>query len=164
VLDAGCGPGHVTAHLAGLGLDARGLDLSPAMVEQARRLHPTLRFDAGTVLDLPAADATLAGITALYSLIHLDDAELRTALREFHRALRPGGLLLIAVHAGDEVRHADELCGVPVDLDFRFHQPAALAARLEEAGLAVDAVLERRAHTPHEVDTRRVYMLARRPT
>lgn len=162
MLDAGCGPGQVTARLAGLGLHARGLDLSPAMVEQARRLHPGLRFDAASVLDLPIPDADLAGIVAFYSLIHLDDAELRRALRELHRVLRPGGLLLIAVHAGDEVRHADELCGVPVDLDFRFHQPAALAAQLNDAGLRVDAVLERRAYTPHEVDTRRAYLLARR--
>src|SRR5689334_11236723 len=36
VLDAGCGPGRVTAHLVDLGLAARGIDLSPVMVEIAR--------------------------------------------------------------------------------------------------------------------------------
>jgi len=40
VLDVGCGPGQVTAHLADLGLDVSGVDLSPRMVEHARRLHP----------------------------------------------------------------------------------------------------------------------------
>ena len=33
--DVGCGPGHVTAFLAGLGLDAAGIDLSGQMVAQA---------------------------------------------------------------------------------------------------------------------------------
>lgn len=35
--DVGCGPGHLTAMLHDLGLDAFGLDLSPAMVAHARR-------------------------------------------------------------------------------------------------------------------------------
>lgn len=45
VLDAGCGPGHWTAHLASLGLDARGVDLVPARIgvplgELARVVRP----------------------------------------------------------------------------------------------------------------------------
>jgi SAM-dependent methyltransferase len=40
VADVGCGPGHVTAHLLGLGIDAFGIDLSPAMIDVARRDHP----------------------------------------------------------------------------------------------------------------------------
>jgi SAM-dependent methyltransferase len=40
--DLGCGPGFVTAHLAGLGAPAFGVDLSPRMVELARRAHPHL--------------------------------------------------------------------------------------------------------------------------
>jgi SAM-dependent methyltransferase len=35
VVDAGCGPGHVTAYLAGAGADAVGIDLTPEMIEQA---------------------------------------------------------------------------------------------------------------------------------
>ena len=40
LLDAGCGPGHWTAHLAGRGVDVRGLDQVPAFVEHARAAHP----------------------------------------------------------------------------------------------------------------------------
>jgi SAM-dependent methyltransferase len=40
VLDVGCAPGAVTAYLAGLGVDASGVDLSPRMIAHARRLHP----------------------------------------------------------------------------------------------------------------------------
>ncbi|MFB7267268.1 class I SAM-dependent methyltransferase, partial [Streptomyces nojiriensis] len=40
--DAGCGPGHLTALLNELGLDAFGLDLSPGMIDHARRAHPAL--------------------------------------------------------------------------------------------------------------------------
>src|SRR5690349_5352730 len=57
VLDVGCGPGTVTAHLAALGLDAAGIDLSPRMVEHARRRYPELRFSvaSATALDLAPA-------------------------------------------------------------------------------------------------------------
>ena len=47
VADVGCGPGHVTAHLRELGVDAFGIDLSPAMIDVARRDHPGLRFEVG---------------------------------------------------------------------------------------------------------------------
>lgn len=43
VADFGCGPGHVTAHLDSLGVSAFGIDLSPRMVEIARRRYPDLR-------------------------------------------------------------------------------------------------------------------------
>jgi SAM-dependent methyltransferase len=41
VADVGCGPGHVTAHLASLGLEVCGIDLSPGMVEEGRVRHGT---------------------------------------------------------------------------------------------------------------------------
>ncbi|MFB7669448.1 class I SAM-dependent methyltransferase [Kitasatospora sp. NPDC056138] len=44
VADVGCGSGRITAHLRGLGVDTFGIDLSPAMIEVARRDHPGLRF------------------------------------------------------------------------------------------------------------------------
>jgi SAM-dependent methyltransferase len=63
VADVGCGPGHVTAHLRELGVDAFGIDLSPAMVDVARRDHPGLRFEVGSMADLSLPDASVAGFT-----------------------------------------------------------------------------------------------------
>ena len=47
VMDAGCGPGHVTAHLAAAGADAQGLDVSPEMIAEARQRHPDVHFEVG---------------------------------------------------------------------------------------------------------------------
>jgi SAM-dependent methyltransferase len=132
VLDAGCGPGHVTAFLAGLGLRARGLDLTPTMVEMARAAHPRLRFDLGSVTALDLADASLDGVLLWYSLIHVPPAVRPAVLRECHRVLRPGGHLLIAFQVGTEPRHVvapdgrryDD--GRPVALDFHRISPDAL--------------------------------------
>ena len=52
LVDAGCGPGHVTAHLAAAGADARGIDLSHEMVEQARARFPGVRYDVGDLARL----------------------------------------------------------------------------------------------------------------
>ena len=64
VADIGCGTGRVTAHLTGLGLSAFGIDLSPQMIAVARRSHPDLRFDVGSMLALDLPDGALGGVPA----------------------------------------------------------------------------------------------------
>ena len=166
VCDAGCGPGHVSAFLAGLGLTVTGIDLSPVMVERARALHPEVRFEVGTMTRLDAADRRWQGLIAFYSIIHLTtDIEVRAALREFHRTLVDGGLVLIAVHlgeAGDATVHASEMLGVAVDMEFHFFDPERLAADLAAAGFRVEARLVRSPYPDVEVQTTRAYLLARR--
>jgi SAM-dependent methyltransferase len=164
VWDIGCGPGHVTAFLAGLGLGlaVAGIDLSDGMVAQARARHPDLEFRAGSMTMLPSGDGCWDGLVSFYSLIHMvDDAEVRTALAEFRRVLADDGLLLLAVHAGQEVRHSDEWLGAPVDVSFRFFDPGWLAAQLDQAGFAVEALTRRRPYPGAEVATERAYFLAR---
>jgi SAM-dependent methyltransferase len=162
VWDVGCGPGHVTAFLAGLGLDAAGIDLSAQMVAQARARHPDLEFGAGSMTALPAPDGSWAGLVCFYALIHMiEDADVRTALAEFRRVLADHGLLLLAVHAGEEVRHSQEWFGAPVDVSFRFFDPGWLSAELDRVGFAVEALTRRQPYPDAEVATERAYLLAR---
>jgi SAM-dependent methyltransferase len=166
VCDVGCGPGHVGAYLSAAGLSVTGIDLSPAMVEKARTLHPDLTFEVGTMTALDAPDGVWHGIIAFYSLIHLTgDDEVRAALREFHRTLAGDGMLLVAVHLGehgDAIVHADDMMGVSVDMDFRFFDADWLAGELEGAAFAVEARLVRSPYPGVEVQTTRAYLLARR--
>jgi SAM-dependent methyltransferase len=162
VWDVGCGPGHVAAFLAGLGLDASGVDLSEGMVAQARARHPDLEFTAGSMTALPAPDGSFDGLVSFYALIHLiDDADVRTALAEFRRVLTSGGLLLLAVHAGEEVRHSTEWLGAQVDVSFRFFDPGWLTAELDRAGFALEALTRRQPYPGAEEATERAYLLAR---
>jgi SAM-dependent methyltransferase len=142
VADVGCGPGRITAHLRALGVDAFGIDLSPAMVEVARRDHPGVRFEVGSMTDLDAFvdDAALAGLLAWYSLIHVPDEEIGAILDRFRRAVRPGGPLLLAFHAGDEsVLRTKGFDGSPVHVHVHRRQPDRVAAWLDEAGFTVEA-------------------------
>lgn len=111
VLEIGCGPGRITAHLVGLGLDAYGIDLSPAMVEQARQRYPGLEFHVGEMSTLSLPPEALAGLVAWYSLIHVPPARHPAVLAGFHRVLAPGAHLLLAFHAGDERRHITDAYG-----------------------------------------------------
>ncbi|MET8999302.1 class I SAM-dependent methyltransferase [Amycolatopsis sp. NPDC004169] len=95
VADLGCGPGHLTAHLRSLGLDAFGVDLSPAMVALAGAAHPDLRFEVGSMAALDLPDASLGGILSWYSVIHTTPAELPGYFAEFARTLVPGGHVLL---------------------------------------------------------------------
>ncbi|MFE9555868.1 class I SAM-dependent DNA methyltransferase [Streptomyces sp. NPDC006692] len=96
VAELGCGPGHVTAHLRDLGLDVFGVDLSPVMIDLARRDYPDLRFEVGSMDALDLADGTLAGIASWYSVIHTPPHEIPAYIGEFARLLAPGGHLLLA--------------------------------------------------------------------
>src|SRR5690349_18484127 len=71
VADVGCGPGHITAYLHRMGVDAVGVDLSPGMVAVARHRHPDLGFTVGSLLSLPVDDGGWAGAVCAYSIIHL---------------------------------------------------------------------------------------------
>jgi len=102
VADLGCGPGHVTAYLSSLGLDAFGVDLSPGMIAVARARNPELRFEVGSMAALDVADGALGGILSRYSIIHTAPEDLPATLAEFGRVLTPGGCLLIAFPGTDE--------------------------------------------------------------
>jgi SAM-dependent methyltransferase len=163
VADVGCGPGYVTAHLASLGLDAFGIDLSPGMVEVARRTYPGLRFDIGSMLGLGLADGSVAGLVSYYSIVNLPRSELPAVFAEFARVLAPGGVLLMVFQVGDEDRHGTEWLGHAIDLHVYRNQPDAIAGLLAEAGLPVRMTTVRQPDDDGVERGPRAYLLAERP-
>ncbi|MCQ4045737.1 class I SAM-dependent DNA methyltransferase [Streptantibioticus rubrisoli] len=165
VADVGCGTGRVTAHLHGLGVSVFGIDLSPGMVEVARRTHPGLRFEVGSMLDLDLPDGSLGGLMAWYSTIHIPEERLPEVFAEFHRVLAPGGHVLLGFQVGDEPLHLSEAFGEPVSLDFRRRQPDHVAELLAQAGLAPRASLRRERDEEGEFPERtpQAFVLARKP-
>lgn len=161
IADVGCGPGHVANWLRRHGGEVVGIDLSPGMVDLAGRTFPLVEFRCGDMRSLPAADGEWGAAVALYSIIHLEPADLPIALGELHRVIRPDGLLLLAFHVGDETVHRDEWWGHEVSLDFRFLDVDVVAGALASASFAVEARIER-VNYPEEAPTRRAYLLSRR--
>ncbi|MEU5980064.1 class I SAM-dependent methyltransferase [Streptomyces sp. NPDC047315] len=161
VADLGCGPGRITAHLAGLGVSAFGVDLSPKMVELARDAYPDLRFAEGSMTALETADGELGGILAWYSTHHTPPQALPAVFAEFHRALAPGGYLLWGDYVGDERLQPTHVYGRRVSYESHLLPLDHVVGLLERAGLAVTARLEQapagRVNRPHAC------LVARRP-
>jgi len=163
VCDMGCGPGHVARHLRDAGASVFGLDLSPRMLEQARKLNPDIPFREGNMMSLDIADGTLAGIAAFYAIVNIPRQSLALAFREFRRVLRPEGLLLLAFHMGEEIIREEKLWGQKISMDFLLFQPSEIKAGLEAAGLTVEEVVEREPYPDVEYPSRRAYIFARKP-
>jgi SAM-dependent methyltransferase len=168
IADVGCGPGHLTAYLAGRGADVIGVDLSDKMIEVARRRNPTLRFQIGSMTALPVSDAAWAGAVCAYSIIHVPVDRRPTAYAELARAIVSGGWLLISFHVSDpdrrtgETAHFAEWWGFHVDLDFHYLDPDEVANGLADAGFEVRARMLREPTSNIEHPSRRAYLLARR--
>ncbi len=162
--DMGCGPGHVARYLHERGVQVCGVDLSPAMIERARRLTPGIEFRQGDILALNTADGSWVGIAAFYSIIHIPRDELPRALGEFWRVLRPGGLLLLTFHIGDDKIHLDEWWGQKVCIDFFLFRPDEMTGYLEAVGFEIEEIIERESYPDVEHPSRRAYIFARRQT
>lgn len=133
VLDVGCGPGHWTAYLSDHGIDAAGIDPAPEFVTHARRTYPGVRFCEGRAERLPAPDASVGGLLAWYSLIHLDPPGVATAVTDFRRVLHPGGRLLLGFFEGPSIEPFDHA----VVRAFRWPVDA-LSSIVQDCGFDID--------------------------
>ena len=163
VLDIGCGTGVATAILHGNGAQVSGIDLSPNMIAQARRLHPDIEFAVGSMPARDLPDGCAGGVCAWYSVIHIPDEQLPAVFAEFHRVLVPGGVALLAFQIGDRPRHLTEAFGEPVDLLFHRRRPESVAQLLTDAGLPVHAQLVREPEGGGVESTPQGYLIARKP-
>ena len=161
--DVGCGPGHVARYVHERGLLVVGVDLSSEMVVQARRLSPAISFCQGSMLALPFADDSVGGISAMYSIIHVPRDLLPVAFAEMRRTLRLGGALLLAFHLGDRDVHLEEWWGKSVSIDFYHFDRTEIERHVLDVGFVVQESVERPPYPDVEHQSRRAYLLARKP-
>jgi len=168
VLDLGCGPGHVAAHLAERS-SVIGLDLSEAMAAEAWRTR-NVPACAGDLTALPIRTRSAAAVVCLYAVIHLDDHDREAAYAELARVLQRGGHALIAFHVRDadhvagDVITMGEWLGNSVELIFRFLDPEREIAALARAGLELVARVDRVPYRNAEHPSERCYLLVRSRT
>jgi SAM-dependent methyltransferase len=136
VADVGCGPGHHTVHLRGLGVRAYGFDLSYEMLD-ATGIADLVQADMRT---LPIAAGALDGVWCAAALLHIPRAMVPGVLDEFHRVLRPKGRLVLMIAEGEGERWEQ----VPYRDDaqqrfFIYHSFDAITAELARAGFVLES-------------------------
>jgi trans-aconitate methyltransferase len=142
ILDLGCGTGHLTAQAAACGAEVVGLDASPAMVEQARRAYPALRFETGDArafafpepFDAVFSNAALHWVRQPAAVIACVRAALRPGCRfvaEF------GGKRNVAAIAAALEGAGRALGAEPPESPWYFPSVAEYAGLLERGGLEV---------------------------
>src|SRR3954470_21595005 len=99
VLDVACGPGLLACAFARVARHVTGIDLTPAMLEQARALQSQQRLEnltwrEGDVLPLPYADATFSIVSTRFAFHHFLDP--LAVLIEMRRVCQPGGRIVVA--------------------------------------------------------------------
>jgi SAM-dependent methyltransferase len=132
LIDAGCGPGHWTNFLTQRGSTARGIDQVPEFIAHATNAYPSVDFAIESFESIDAVSSSIGGVLSWYSLIHYEPGAIQVPLREFSRAMKPGGALLVGFFEGAEVeRFAHAVTPAyrwPVD---------AISSELDRAGFDV---------------------------
>ena len=143
VADIGCGPGHQTAQLRELGLRAYGFDLSFEMLG-ALRVPDLAQADMRA---LPIGTGVLDGVWCSAALLHIPRAMVQGVLAEFHRVLRPEGLLGLMIAEGEgegweQVSYRED----DQRRYFVYHSAEAITDALERAGFAVTGQMRVSTH------------------
>jgi SAM-dependent methyltransferase len=133
--DFGCGPGQSTRFLYDNGLkDICGIDLSPAMVDAARKLSPEIKFETGDLLNIAYTSGSLGSALAFYAIVHFTNDQIRKCFEEISRVLKTGGEFLFSFHVGEEVVHFDKAHDKEIDIDLFYFKTEDIIGLLYGAG------------------------------
>lgn len=104
ILDIGCGTGRTTIHLNKLGYNVTGMDITPAMIKNAKNIaklkHLKITYEEGNVTNLKYRNSLFDNAIFSYcgwNQIPGEENRLN-ALKEIYRVLKPGGYLLLTSH------------------------------------------------------------------
>lgn len=144
VFDAGCGGGGASVLAARLGYVVTGLDASPGLLEIARERLPHSTFVVGDLEQLPFPDQHFDAALAANSIIFAED--IRRALAELRRVVRPGGRIAVTSWGKPELCEMRGVFSAVAGAlpqrpsgggPFAWSADGALRLLLQEAGLAV---------------------------
>jgi ubiquinone/menaquinone biosynthesis C-methylase UbiE len=151
VLDDGCGAGRHSLYMAGRGIRALGLDLSPVAIRQARewaqREGAAARFAIADCAELPIADECVAAVVAWETLYYGTEQRVVQSLAEMLRVLQTGGRFLALLKSKQDSRFhsyeriSEHTCmseqGLPMTCFDRGEIQALLGEKTDEVGVEV---------------------------
>ncbi len=170
-LDVACGPGLLVCALARRVSHATGIDLTPAMLDEARRTQreqgiDNVSWDCDDVTAMPYRDQTFDIVTCRFAFHHFPQP--LGVLREMRRVCRPGGCVLVvdsapaeakayAFNAMERLRDPSHTRAMPIEeLCSLFSEAGLPQPRVERTRLALDLNELLRRSYPREGDEDRI--------
>jgi len=162
ICDAGCGPsGHIGRYLFDKDIPVLGVDISDRCVELAKNYNPEMKFMCEDIGKMSSADETFDGIIAYYSIIDTPKNSVHRIFKEFYRVLKQGGLLLMAVKAGDSEGYLNELLGFESKIYFSLFTQDEIRSYFEKEGFSIE-FLEQRNPYDFEINAERIFAIGRK--
>jgi len=162
ICDAGCGPsGHIGRYVFDKGIQVVGVDISDKCVELARHYNPKMRFERGDIGNLAFDDDSFDGIISYYSIIDTPKRYVGRIFREFHRVLKPGGNLLVAVKAGTTEGYMKDLLGIQTEIYFTLFTEKEITRYFEQAGFLLEFI-EKRNPYDFEISNERIFAIGKK--
>ncbi len=162
LLDAGCGVGQFTQYMLARGFNVVSIDASEEMLAIAKEKVPSGTFEKMDMRNMAVKDASLDGILAAYSLIHIPEGEIHTTLVGFHRVLKSGGLMLVITQRGIHDHWVDEPFAPGMKVFFNFFTPEGIKEDLEGAGFSVVSQVETVTSDNYTGSDAIIYTIARK--
>ncbi len=143
ILEVGCGTGLIMERVRTFANSVRGIDISPGMLEHAKRRG--LDVQEGSATALPFGDEEFDVVYSFKVLAHIQDIE--TAMSEMARVTKPGGYLVLDSYNRDSVRYLIKRAFGPrrtseafdeAAIGTRFDSPEDVKARAAAVGKIVD--------------------------
>ncbi len=165
ILEIGCGPGEISGFLAGRGASCIGTDISPRMIENARRYFPAAAYEVRDFFNLGFADNSFTRIVAYYAIVNLTMEEIERAFTEVRRVLAPGGLFLFTFHIFEHEDRTDVAGFMAPEnaLTFYYFKVDEMKELVQRLGFQVIDVLVRHPYPDVEYQSKRSYFILRKP-
>lgn len=162
VCDAGCGPsGHIGRYIFDKGIKVIGVDISDECVALARRSNPGMQFERGDLAGLAFDDDSFDGVISYYSIVHTPKKYVGIIFGEFHRILKTGGYLLVAVKAGTTEGIVADLVGIKTEVYFTLFSEGEIGQYFERAGFLLES-MEKRNPYDFEIGNERIFAVGRK--
>jgi len=139
ILDVGSGNARDASIFVSDGYDVTGVDISPSLLEIARRNCPEAEFRLASVYELPFEDNSFDGVWMAASLLHLPKNKASVALAEVKRVVKEKGVVFISVKKGQGEKFEEDEVGKRF---FSYYENNEFQSLLEEAGFHIAQLTE----------------------
>jgi len=160
ILDAGCGAGVPVTQWLSRFFEVIGVDISEEQIRLARQLVPQARFVCGDMTALPFPPNSFDAICSYYAIIHVPREEHRRLLQNLHRLLKPAGLALLCMGAGDWEGKVEPEAFLGASMYWSHYDADTNIAMLRECGF--DIVWSRLVVDSTDPETVHLFVLAQK--